>query len=126
MPIDMFLLKHFRCVLIVPRGGLVRQQQKDGSWIVVQSPQRLQVLYRPSAVDRVSAEAWMLICKVLASSAAKGSPDAKKKKVLRMMFSNRAAATKANILFDTGASNNFGSKTFAKQTGITVRLVEAS
>jgi hypothetical protein len=126
MPIDMSLLKDFRCVLTVPKGGLVRQQQKDGSWIVVQSPERLRVLYRPSAVDRVSAEAGMLTCKILASSAAKGSPDAKKKKVLRMMFFGRAAAVKANILFDTGASNNFVSKTFAKQTGITVRPVEYS
>jgi hypothetical protein len=52
----------------------------------VQSPERLRVLHRPSAVDRVSAEAEMLTCKVLASSAAKGSPDAKKKKVSHMMF----------------------------------------
>jgi hypothetical protein len=126
MPIDMSLLKDFRCVLTVPKGGLVRQQQKDGSWIVVQSPERLRVLYRPSAVHRTSAKAGMLTCKVLASSAAKGSPDAKKKKVLRMMFSGRAAAAKANILFDTGASHNFVSKTFAKQTGITVRPVEYS
>jgi hypothetical protein len=29
MPIDMSLLKDFRCVLTVPKGGLVRQQQKD-------------------------------------------------------------------------------------------------
>jgi hypothetical protein len=43
-----------------------------------------------------------------------------------MMFSGRAAAANANILFDTGASNNFVSKTFAKQTGITVRPVEHS
>jgi hypothetical protein len=47
MPIDMFLLKDFRCVLTVPKGGLVRQQQEDGSWLVVQSPKRLRVLYRP-------------------------------------------------------------------------------
>jgi spermidine/putrescine-binding protein len=67
----------------------------------------------------------MLTCKVFASSAAKGSPDApKKKKVLRMMFSGRAAATKADIVFDTGASNNFVSESFAKQTGITVKPVE--
>jgi hypothetical protein len=68
----------------------------------------------------------MLTCKVLVSSAAKGNHDAKKKKVLRMMFSGRAAAAKANILFDTGASNNFAFKTFANQTGITVRPVEYS
>jgi hypothetical protein len=100
MPIDMSLLKD-RCVLTVPKGGLVRQQQKDGSWIVVQSPKRLRVLYRPSVVDRVSPESGMLTCKILASFAAKGSLDAKKKRVLRMMFSGRVAAAKANILFDT-------------------------
>jgi hypothetical protein len=124
MPMDMSLLKDFCCVSTVPKGGLVRQQQMDGSRIVVRSPERLRVMYCPSAVDRVSAEAGMLTCKVFASSAAKGSLDAKKKKVVRMMFSGRAAAAKANILFDTGASDNFVSKTFAKQTGITVRPVE--
>jgi hypothetical protein len=66
----------------------------------------------------------MLTSKVLACAVAKGSPDAQKKKRTRMMFSGRAAAAKANILFDTGASANFVSKTFAKQTGITVRPVE--
>jgi hypothetical protein len=120
VPVDMSLLKDFYCVLTVPKGGLVRQQEKDGFWLVVQSPERLRVLYRLSAVDRVS-EAGMLMGKVSASSTAKGSLDAKKKKVSCMMFSGRAAAAKTNILFDTGASNNFVSKTFAKQTGITVR-----
>jgi hypothetical protein len=66
----------------------------------------------------------MLTWKFLASFAAKGSPDARKKKVLHMMFSNSAAAATANILFDIGASNNFASKTFAKRTGITVMPVE--
>jgi hypothetical protein len=31
MSIDMSLLKNFRCVLTVPKRGLVRQQLKDGS-----------------------------------------------------------------------------------------------
>jgi hypothetical protein len=108
------------------KGGLVRQQQEDGSWSVVRSPARLRVLYRPTAVDRVSAETGMLTSKVLACAAAKGSPNAQKKKRTRMMFFGRAAAAKANILFDTGASANFVSKTIAKQTGITVRLAEYS
>jgi spermidine/putrescine-binding protein len=64
----------------------------------------------------------MLTSKFLACAAAKGSPNAQKKKRTRMMFSGRAAAAKANILFDTGASANFVSKTFAKQTGITVSV----
>jgi hypothetical protein len=126
MPIDMSLLKDFRCILTVPKRGLVHQQQEDGSWSVVRSPERLQVLYRPTAVDRVSAETGMLTSKVLACAAAKESHDAQKKKRTRMMFSGRAAAAKANILFDTGASANFVFKTFAKQTGITVRPVEYS
>jgi hypothetical protein len=77
MPIDMSLLKDFRCVLTVPKGGLVRQQQEDGSWSIVRSPERLRVLYRPSAADRVSAEAGMLTSKVLACAEAKGSPNAR-------------------------------------------------
>jgi hypothetical protein len=126
MPIDMSVLKDFRCVLTVPKGGLVRQQQKDGSWLVVQSPERLRVLYRPTAIDRISAETGLLTSKVISCVVAKESPDAQKKKRTRMMFSCRAAATKANILFDTGAFANFVSETFAKQTGTTVRPVEYS
>jgi hypothetical protein len=125
MLIDMSLSNDFRCVLTVPKGGLVRQQQEDGSWLVVRSPERLQVLYRPSAADRVSAEAGMLTSKVLACAVVKGSPNAQSR-YSRMMFAGRAPATKANILFDTGASCNFVSTTFAKQTGITVRPVEYS
>jgi hypothetical protein len=126
MPIDMSLLKDFCCVLTVPKGGLVRQQQEDGSWLVVQSPERLQVLYQPTAVDCVSAETGLLTSKVISCAVAKRSPDAQKKKRTRMMFSGGAAAAKANILFDTCASANFAAKTFAKQTGITVRPVEYS
>jgi hypothetical protein len=90
----------------------------------VRNPEHLRVLYRPTAEDRVSAETGLLTSKVISCAVAKGTPDAQKKKRTRMMFSGRAAATKANILFDIGASANFVSKTFAKQTGITVRPVE--
>jgi hypothetical protein len=91
----------------------------------MQNPERLRVLYRPSVADSVSAEAGMLTCKILASSAAKGSPDAHNR-YSRMMFAGRAAAAEANILFDTLASANFVSESFAKQTGMTVRPVEYS
>jgi hypothetical protein len=37
-----------------------------------------------------------------------------------MMFAARAAGTNANILFDSGASNNYVSTTFAKVTGVLV------
>jgi hypothetical protein len=56
MPIDMSLLKDFRCILTTEaKGGLVRQLHEDGSWQIVQSPERLQVLYRPFAADKVLA-----------------------------------------------------------------------
>jgi hypothetical protein len=80
----------------------------------------LQVLYCPSAADKVSAEAGILTNKVLSASASKDGQN----RFLRMMFAYRAAATRANILFDTGASANFVFKSFEKQTGITVRAVE--
>jgi hypothetical protein len=113
-------------MLTVSKGGLVRQQQEDGSWLVVQSPERLRVLYWPTAVDRVLAKTGLLTSKVISCAVAKRIHDAQKKKRTRMMFSGRAAATKANILFDTSASANFVSKTLAKQTGITVRPAEYS
>jgi hypothetical protein len=106
MPMDMSLLKDFRCILTVPKGGLVRQLHEDGSWRVVQSPERLQVLYRSAAADRVSAEAGLLTSKVLAVAASKDGQN----KCSRMMFVGRTAATKANTLFDTGAFANFVSK----------------
>jgi hypothetical protein len=37
-----------------------------------------------------------------------------------MMFAARAASTNANILFDSGASHDYVSTTFAKLTGILV------
>jgi hypothetical protein len=101
----------------VPKGGLVRRLHENGSLRIVQSPERLQVLYRPSAADKVSAEAGLLTCKILAASASKDGQS----RFSRMKFAGSAAATKANIMFDTGASANFVSKMFAKQTGITVQ-----
>jgi hypothetical protein len=37
-----------------------------------------------------------------------------------MMFAARVAGTNANILFDSGASHNYVSTTFAKLTGISI------
>ena len=115
MPVALPLLKDFRVVLTVPKGGLVRQLQEDGTWSVLRSPEKLRVLYLAPVADRLSAEAGLLTGKVLAASRNKDSA-----KCPRMMFSGKAAATKANILFDSVASVNFVSAKFAKQTGITV------
>ena len=122
-PVDMSLLKDCRCVLTVSKGQLVRQLHEDGSWRVVRSPERLQVLYRPSVVDRVSAEEGKAVGKVIATAATSGKLG-ESKRYSRMLFSGTAADAKANILFDTGASNNFVSSTFARQTGISVKPVD--
>ena len=95
---------------------MVRQLQPDDTWQVIRSPEKLRVLYLASVADKVSAEAGLLTESIL-SAARKGS---KPSKTPRMMFSGKAAAAKANILFDSGASVNFVSSKFAKQTGITV------
>ena len=116
MPVPLPMLKDFRVILTIPKGGLVRQLQPDDTWQVVRSPQKLRVLYLASVADKVSAEAGLLTESIL-SAARKGS---KPSKTPRMMFSGKAAAAKANILFDSGASVNFVSSKFAKQTGITV------
>ena len=115
MPIALPLLKDFRVVLTVPKGGLVRQLQSDNTWAVVRSPEKLRVLYLASVVDKVSAEAGLLSNRILAAS--RKDPA----KLPRMMFSGIAAAAKANILFDSGASLNFVSAKFAKQAYITIR-----
>ena len=116
-PLSLPLIKDFRVVLTVPKGGLVRQLQSDNTWSVVRSPEKLRVLYLARAVDKVSAEAGLITERVLAATR-KTSGQVKSP---RMMFSGKAAGTKANILFDSIASVNFVSAKFAKQTGITVK-----
>ena len=116
VPLVLPLLKDFRVVLTVPKGGLVRQLQSDNTWSVVRSPEKLRVLYLAPVVDKVSAEAGFLTGRILAAARKTSVQD----KLPRMMFSGKAAAAKANILFDSGASVNFVSAKFAKQTGITV------
>ena len=122
VPLPLLLLKDFRVILTVPKGGLVRQKQSDDTWSIVRSPEKLRVLYLARTADNVSAEAGLLTERVLAAA----RKDSTQAKLPRMMFSGKAAAAKANILFDSGASVNFVSARFAKQTGITVRPVMQS
>jgi hypothetical protein len=115
--VDLHLLKNFVEVLALPKGSLVRRLSDDGEWSVVKSPEKLRVLYLATTIDKVSAEAGLMTGRILAASrkGADGSPS------LRMMFAARAAGTTdANILFDSGASHNYVSTTFAKLTGISV------
>jgi hypothetical protein len=73
-------------------------------------------LYIAYTVDKVSAKAGLMTERILAASQKRvdGSP------ARRMMFAARAASTNANILFDSGASQNYVSTTFVKLTGILV------
>jgi hypothetical protein len=114
-PVDLRLLKNFVEVLTLPKGSLVRRLSDDGEWSLVKSPEKLRVLYLAS-VDKVSAEAGLMIGRILAASrkGADGSPS------LWMMFAARAAGPNAKVLFDSGASHNYVSTTFAKLTGISV------
>jgi hypothetical protein len=60
------------------------------------------------------------IGKILAFYAAKESPDAKKRFLRnRCLLVELLLLGLTYILFDTGASTNFASKSFAKQTGTT-------
>jgi hypothetical protein len=115
-PVDMLLLKNFVEVLTMPKGSHVRRLFDTGEWSVIKNPEKVRVLYLASTVDKVSAEARHMTERILAASQkrADGSP------ALRMMFAARAAGTNANILFDSGASHNYVTTTFAKLTGISV------
>jgi hypothetical protein len=86
LPIDMSLLKDFLMYFDRAERRSCRQLHKDGSLRIVQSPECLQILYPPFAADRVSAEASLLTCKILAASSSKDG----KSKFLRMMFAGRA------------------------------------
>jgi hypothetical protein len=107
--VDLRLLKNFVEVLTLPKGSPVRRLSDDGEWSIVKSPEKLRVLYLASTVDKVSVEAGLMTERLLAASQkrADGLP------ALRMMFAARAAGTNGNILFDSGASHNYVSTTFA-------------
>ena len=120
MQIALPSLKDFRVIMTIPKGGLVRQLQSDNTWSVVRSPEKLRVMYLASVADKVSAEAGLLSGRILAAIR-KDEVQKSAKSLPRMMFSGKAAAANANILFDSGASVNFVSARFAKQTGITIR-----
>jgi hypothetical protein len=115
-PVDLHLLKNLVEVLTVPKGSPVRRLSDDGEWSVVKSPEKLRVLYLASTVDKVSAEARLMTERIRAASRKRVDESP----ALRMMFAARAAGTNANILFDSGASHNYVSTTFAKLTGILV------
>jgi hypothetical protein len=76
----------------------------------------LHVLYLPPKCNETVAVLDGAIIQHSVLSASKFESDP----TLRMMFAGRAAGTNAGIPFDSGASDNFVSSSFAHQIGISV------
>ena len=118
--VDLPLLKDFRVLLTVPKTGPVRQLREDGTWTTVKNPEKLRVFYLAPVADEESAEAGGILAALRKAKKKDATPFTES---VSMMFSGRVAAAQANILFDSGASCNFVSAKFARQTGISVEPV---
>jgi hypothetical protein len=88
----------------------------DGSWESELTKGTLRVLYLPSECNESVAVLEGAIVQHSILSARKSDSDP----TLRMLFAGHAAGTNASTLFDSGASDNFVSSSFARQTGISV------
>lgn len=100
----------------VPKGSVIRRLHSDGTLKTEVSNLTFRVMYLAPAADEslstlVGSSA---LYSVLAASANNSD------KHLKMLFAGQAAGADANILFDSGASENFVSETYARQTGISV------
>ena len=100
----------------VPKGSVVRRLQSDGTLKTELSNLTFRVMYlAPAANERLATLVGSsALYSILAAST---NPSDKH---LKMLFAGRAAGADASILFDSGASENFVSEAFARQTGISV------
>jgi hypothetical protein len=110
------LVKGWREILLLPRGVVICRFYSDGTWHSELTKETLRVLYLPPECNESVAVLDGAIVQHSVLSANKSDADP----TLRMMFAGRAAGTNASILFDSGASDNFVSSSFARQTGISV------
>jgi hypothetical protein len=110
------LVKGWQEILLLPRGVVIRRMYSDGSWQSELTKETLRVLYLPSECNEsvVVQKGAIVQHSVLSASKSRSDP------TLRMMFAGCATKTNASILFDSGASDNFVSSSFARQTGISV------
>ena len=110
------LYKGWREVMSVPKGSVIRRLMSDGTLTAERSKTPFRVLYLAPAANELLA--------TMAGSPAYHSVVAasleKSDKTLKMLFAGQAAGVRANILFDSGASENFVSETFARQNGVSV------
>jgi hypothetical protein len=116
------LVKGWREILILPRGVVIRRLYSDGTWQSELKKDTYRVLYLPPRSNESVAVLNGAFVQQSILSASKSESDSS----LRMMFAGRAAGTNASILFDRGASDNFVSSSFARQTGIFVILAQRS
>jgi hypothetical protein len=114
------LSKGWRELMSIPKGSMVRRRMSDGSLSLERSTMPLQILYLVQAANEMLA--------TMAGSSAYYSVVAasleNSDKSLKMLFAGQAAGVRANILFDSGATQNFVSESFARQTGISVHPTE--
>ena len=104
----------------VPKGSVIRRLSSDGTLTVDRSGTSFRILYlAPAANEMLATMAGSsAFHSVLAASLGKSD------KSLKMLFAGQAAGVRANILFDSGASENFVSEAFARQNGISVHPAE--
>ena len=102
--------------MLVAKGSVVRRLMSDGTLKTEVSNMTFWVMYlAPAANESLSTLVGSsALYSVLAASANDSD------KHLKMLFAGQAAGADANILFDSGASENFVSESFARQTGISV------
>jgi len=110
------LVKGWREILLLPHGVVIRRLYSDGNWQSEVTKDTYRVLYLPPRSNEGLAVLNGSFVQHSVLSASKSESDSS----LRMMFAGRAAGTNASILFDSGASDNFVSSSFARQTGISV------
>jgi hypothetical protein len=100
----------------IPKGSMIRRRMSDGSLSLERSTIPLQILcLAPTANEMLATMASSSPYHSVIAASLKNSD-----KLLKMLFAGQAAVVRANILFDSGATQNFVFESFARQTGISV------
>jgi hypothetical protein len=104
----------------IPKGSMICRHMSDGSLSLERSTMPLQILYlAPAANEMLATMAGSSAYHSVVAASLENSD-----KSLMMLFEEQAAGVRANILFDSGATQNFVSESFARQTGISVHPTE--
>jgi hypothetical protein len=97
------LSKGWRELMSIPKGSMVHRRMSDESLSLERSTMPLQVLYlAPAANEMLPTMAGSSAFHSVVAASLKNSD-----KSLKMLFAGQAAGARANILFDSGATQNF-------------------